>query len=81
MSSVIVKGDSNLVSGNIKSRTSIFGVSGNYSGKTPNIIVNTSTSFPTLTTLKKYPAYQFRYNIDEDIQTQLIAFCFGFTQK
>ena len=31
LSQVIVNGDSNLVSGNIKSRTSIFGVNGNYS--------------------------------------------------
>lgn len=31
MSSVVVNGDSNLVSGNIKSGVSIFGINGNYS--------------------------------------------------
>lgn len=50
---VTVKGDANLVAGNIKSGTSIFGVTGTYSGGTPNLqsksVTYTSNGTVTIT--------------------------------
>lgn len=67
MSSVTVNGDSNLVSNNIKSRISIFGVNGNYEGK--SLQIKTYNSYSVEVEKVGNSSY-FYYIMPSDLNTQ-----------